>query len=411
MNLSPQQLLLLLAVLCVGALLRVANLDNVGIRTPDEFVYTRQANVWLHSGGVGLRSMAANYEADTVARLYPPPTRVGMIRLVAVFMRLTGRNNVSVGALLSSAASIASLSMVALIAIRFLPAVAALVSVLFFAVFPPELAIARRTWADAPAELASLLLIWLACEITRDSRRRVWYLLFAATGGASVAIKESMCVPFGVCGLWLLFILLRKREWKNVLLLTSAAIVALLATLAWIAGLVGGFPAIVRMVSGIPAANARNPYAIVYASGPGYWLLQAFWYLSPVTTLLGGVGAYGVLSRREQLGRHFLPALFILLFTLSHIAIAMLVPHWLNLRYVGMTFGTVCLLAGLGAWSVYSTFSRSLGGAQRRILAGVAAAILIGTAATDYKRFQRTFVQHGTTDLSVGMLHYDRYRR
>jgi 4-amino-4-deoxy-L-arabinose transferase-like glycosyltransferase len=410
-NLSPQQLLLTLLLLCFAALLRLGNLGNVTSRTPDERVYTSQANIWLQSGRIGLRSMVAQYEAVPEAQYYPPPTRVGMIRLVAVMMRWTGRNDESVGALIACAASVGSLFVLALIGVRFLPALAALLALLFYAVFPPELAIARRTWTDALVELASLLLVWLACEITRNSGRRVWYLLFVAIGSASIAIKESMVVPYGLCALWILWVLLKERgEWKNALLLVSAAALGLVASFGWIAGLVGSFSDLVRIVSGIPTANAGNPYAIEYASGPGYLLLQAFWILSPVTAILGVTGLYAAFIRREELGRNFRPVLLIVLFTLSHVVIAMLMPHWLNLRYVGVTFGPLCLLAGLGGWYVYSIFSSFLGSAQRRVFAGLAIAILIGGAVTDYRRFRRIFVRDATADLSVKMLRDERDR-
>jgi 4-amino-4-deoxy-L-arabinose transferase-like glycosyltransferase len=194
-RLSQQQLVLLALLLCLAAVLRVANLDNVTLRTPDERVYTRQANAWLQSGQPGIRALVEEYQRDPDARLYPPPTRVGMIRLVAATMRWTGRNDEAVGAIISCFASIASLYMVALIGIRFLPTWAALAGLLLYAVFPAALTIARRTWSDALVELAGLLLVWLACEITRDSRRRIWYLLFAVVGSASITIKESMPVP------------------------------------------------------------------------------------------------------------------------------------------------------------------------------------------------------------------------
>jgi len=37
-------------------------------------------------------------------------------------------------------------------------------------------------WTDALVELAGLLLIWLVCEIARDSKRLIWYPLFALIG-------------------------------------------------------------------------------------------------------------------------------------------------------------------------------------------------------------------------------------
>jgi len=108
-------------LVCMGTALRLTNFRNVNTRTPDERVYTYQAKTWLESGKAGIRSMVDEYNGDAETRWYPPPTRVGMIRLVAVVMRWTGRGDESVGARISCAASIASLLVMAIIGIRFLP--------------------------------------------------------------------------------------------------------------------------------------------------------------------------------------------------------------------------------------------------------------------------------------------------
>jgi hypothetical protein len=80
------------------------------------------------------------------------------------------------------------------------------------------------------------------------------------------------------------------------------------------------------------------------------------------------------------------------------------IPHWLNLRYVAVAFGTWCLLAGLGGWLVYSlAASRAPGGARRIVLASGLILMMLGAAA-DYRRFQRIFVRDATIDLSIGML-------
>ena len=142
-----RQLILMAILLCVAADLRLANLGNVNSRTPDERVYTYQAKTWLESGKAGIRSMVDEYKADPETRLYPPPTRVGMIRLLAATMRWTRRGDESVGARISCAASIGSLVVLALIGLRFLPPWAAMAGMLFYAVLPAELAIARRTWS------------------------------------------------------------------------------------------------------------------------------------------------------------------------------------------------------------------------------------------------------------------------
>lgn len=386
------------ALVCVASGLRLANLGNVNSRSPDERVYTYQAKTWLESGRAGIRSLVDEYDSDPETRLYPPPTRVGMIVLIADMMRWTGREDESVGARISCAASIASVLVLAVIGIRFLPPFAACAAILFYAVFPAALAIARRTWTDALVELAGLLLIWLVCEITRDSKGLVWYPIFALVGSAGLLVKESMPVPYGLCALWILWILVTKRQWKNVLVLLGATAAGMGLAVWWLSYEVGSLGDFMGIVLGIPKANAANAYALEYASGPAYLMLLAFWIVAPVTSMFSLAGLIAVWKKREQ------PLIFLAYFTVAHIAIAMAMPHFLNLRYVGNTYGSFCLLAGLGCWYLISSGWVWLDAADRRPFAVVAIAIVLGSAVADYLRFQRYFVRDETVDLSIKML-------
>jgi 4-amino-4-deoxy-L-arabinose transferase-like glycosyltransferase len=394
----PRGLILIAILVCFGATLRVVNLRNVESRTPDERVYTWQAKTWLESGQAGIKSMVEEYKADAETRFYPPPTRVGMIRLVAAMMRWTGRDDDGVGALISCAASIGSLLVLALIGVRFLPIPAAAAGLLLYCVLPAELAVSRRTWTDALVELTGLLLIWFACEITRDSRRRIWLPLFALVGSAGILVKESMPVPVALCALWILLILFRRHEWDRMLILVLTTLAGAAVSLWWLSHQVGSLADYVGIVTGIPKANAENPYALEYASGPPYFLLRAFWIVAPLTSLLSVAGLVAVWHKRS------LVLTWLALFEVIYVAIAMAMPHWLNLRYVGNTFGSFCLLAGLGFWSMFFAGYSRLKVWEGRLHAGLAIAMLLGGAWFDYARFQRVFVRDQTADLSIKML-------
>ena len=396
-----RHLILMAALVCLAAGLRLANLGNVNSRTPDERVYTWQAKTWLQSGQSGLRSMADEYKADPESRLYPPPTRVGMIRLVADLMRWTGRYDETVGAKISCAASIGSLLVVALIGMRFLPPWAALTGMLLYGVLPADLAIARRTWTDALVELAGLLLIWIVCEIARGSTRLFWYPLFALIGSASLTVKESMPVPYALCAVWILWVLAKRRAWLHIGILLATTAGGMSFSLWWLAQQLGSLSDYVGIVTGIPKANAANPYALEYASGPRYLMLFAFWIIAPVTSLLSLAGLLAVLKRRER------PLLWLAFFTIAYVAISMAVPHWINLRYVGNTFGPFCLLAGLGAWYLIAAAWDWMDTRDRRPFAAVAIAIILGSAIADYLRFQRFFIRDETDDLAIKTLIYE----
>src|SRR3569833_1193673 len=272
-----------------------------------------------------MRSLIAEYKADPDAKLYPPPTRAGMIRMTAAVMRWTGRYGEDTGALISCAASIGSVAVLALLAVRFFPPWAAIAAMLFYAVLPADLAIARRTWTDALVEFAGLLLVWFACEATRKPERRIWLVLTAIIAALSLTVKESMPAPWGFCGIWILWILARKRLWANAAIFLAANAAALGLTLWWLAGQVGSLHDYVSIVTGIPAANAANEYALEYASGPPYLLLYAYWIIAPLTSLLAVAGAAAVFLRKREA-----PLIFITAFSLAYIALAMSVPHWIN---------------------------------------------------------------------------------
>src|SRR5690349_16406410 len=121
-------------LLCLGIGIRLANLNIVTGRSPDEHNYTLQANILLQEGSAGLRRMAVEYQRDPAARLAGPPTRAGYLWMLAATMRLTGRTDDGVGAVLSCAASIGSLFILTLIGIRFFPPWATLFALLFFIV-------------------------------------------------------------------------------------------------------------------------------------------------------------------------------------------------------------------------------------------------------------------------------------
>lgn len=392
-------------ILLLGIGARIANLSNVISRTPDERVYRNQADTWRQQGAAGLRALVAGYERDPEARLYPPPTRVGMIRLVAAAMSVTGRNDESAGAILSCGASIGCLLMLALIGFRFFPHWAAVCGLLFYAVSPPELVIARRAWADAVVELIGLAVVYAACEITRDSRRWAAYAGFAIAGALGVAVKESMGVPFGLCGIWLLWVLAaERREFRNAAILVGGSVLAMAASVGWLAWSVGGLGDVIGIISGIPAVNATNAYALEYASGAPWLLLRAFWIISPVSAVFFAAGIYAGLSGKEAAAR------WITLFTVVQIAIAMAIPHWLNLRYVSVAFGCYGMVAGLGLWFVVSLVLDRIKGSDRKALAAMLGLVAIGGAIADYARFERYFVRDGTADLSVKMVIDERNR-
>jgi len=400
-------------LLCLGIGLRLANLDIVTGRSPDETNYTRQANILQRDGTAGLRGIAAEYQRDPAARLAGPPTRAGYLWMLAATMQLTGKNDESVGAVLSCAASIGSLFILTLLGIRFFPPWATLFALLFLAVSPAELELARRTWADALVGFLGLSLVYVAGEITHDSQQRSWHWLFVLLGSLGTLVKEFGAVVFGFCAVWVLWVMLiQRRDFRSGLALMTGVLVGEGVSVVWLANSIGGLSVLVQTVINWRAAHVANTYAMEYQSGPGYLLLSAFRIISPVAALFCLIGLAVMLLSRRRVRSFRLPVDaanwqvvgWTALFALGYLALPVILPNWLNLRYVSVLFGPFYLLAGVGFWCAASVCWNRLGGFHRRVFAAIVILGLAIGAASDYRRFDRMFVRNGLGDLSVRLV-------
>ncbi|MGA7991925.1 MAG: hypothetical protein WCC53_10870 [Thermoanaerobaculia bacterium] len=409
---TPAGIASVVAVFLLGIGLRVGNLGSVASRSPDERVYTWQARVVLAEGPGGIRSLVETYLRNPDLRFYPPPTRAGYIRLLAAVMRVSRTTDERAGAYLSCAASIGSLALLLLFGFRFLPAPATLAAAILFAVSPMELALSRRTWQDALVEFLGFSLVYLAAEISRDGGRPAWLVAYVLVGSLGIVVKEIAPVAYALVTLQVLYVLVvRRRDLKGSVLLAVAGLAGAAAAVGWLAAAVGGLSTLWGIVSGIPAANAANVYAIQYQTGPAWRVLQAFWVVSPVASLLCLAGLAGLLLARlrllstlESLGPEGLETgWWIGAFLLCFLALPMLLPHWINLRYVSVIYGPFYLLAGIGVWSILELATR-VSGLNRRAVTAAVFAVIVLAAAADVRFFRKIFVERGLPDLSIRFL-------
>jgi hypothetical protein len=411
--LAPRWLLPVLVVLvCAGAALRWSHTLRVGYRTPDERTYVAQARTLSEEGVDGMRERVQRYLNDSVERLYPPPSRIGHIGLVAASMRVSGWTDARAGSLLSTLTSVASLAVVAIVCAQLFSPTVAVASVAVFALFPPELAVALRAWGDAPMGLIGVLLLALALPLARGQWHPARLVAFALVGALGVVLKESAPLIFGLCTLAVLWPLLRARDWRRAALLltvTGAAVLAGIAVLAWGAGGLGTFASV---MIGWQRANAGNIYALTMQTGPGYLLFWGFWIVAPVITLLAAVGVVALALARSTASRVALlgsesawsAAVGMSAVTAGFLAAPMLLAHWLNLRYVSVVFAPIAVLAGIGVAALVDWLAPrlSMPVPMRRILLAV---LLLAALAIDYRRFRTDFVTgDATVDLSNGFL-------
>jgi Dolichyl-phosphate-mannose-protein mannosyltransferase len=401
---------LLVVPLLIGARLRIANLDQVKSRSPDELVYTRQARIVLENGFAGMRSLVQSYLANPKQWQYPPPTRIGYTFLVACMMRLTGFLDERAGAYLACVASILSLGMALLIGLRFFGNWSTVFALSFLSAFPAELLIARRCWPDAVLVLSGAMLFYLTLLVC--TTRQDWRALIAlaAVGSGTLLIKETSVLiyaPCLFCAAWHLAI--KQQALAKAGLLLGAASVCGLAGIALLASYTGGVTVPFAILSGAAHGNASLPYPLMYMTGPGYLLLLAFEALSPLTfnlALLGIIATvFAAYSPRLSAIRSSLreprAAMILALLTIIFTTIFMLIPHWLNLRYVSPAYVPMCLFAGVAVWQLFLIGRRILHPRVLRGLAAVGLVVIILSITVDYQRFERRFVQTGINDLAV----------
>ncbi len=393
-----------LVVWLLGAAVRLANVDNVQTRTPDERVYSSQATVLLNRGVDGSRAMVADYIRDPQLQLYPAPTRIGYLAILAAAMQLSGVRTESVGAWLSCVASIAALGLTMLIGYQFFDPWVGLTGGLFLSVFPPELVLARRTWEEAVINCLALVMIYCAFGIRQNPNPRWRYVTLGVVGGWLLLIKEYAPVIFGLCLLWAGLELVARKRWNDTLWLAGSASSGFLAAAVTMTVATGGLDVWLRAFKINLAANAANAYALEYCTGPGYLLAAGFWILSPLVTLLAAAALVLAFARRGSLFADRRDAMGLAAFTVLFAALPAVLPHWMNLRYVSVLNAPLCLLAALAACQIWQWTRAFVSEREKLPALALACFVLLLGALTDYRGFRERYVRAQTADLAIRMV-------
>ena len=240
-------------------------------------------------------------------------------------------------------------------------------------------------------------------------RPKTWRICFWALGAYYLTIKGSAFLVYGLCTLWLVgSAWLQEGSLQKCLriVITSALVgAASFAALAWCSG--GAF-SIMETIQHSTLARGWNQYGHQFQSGPWYWFFLGFLALSPITTLLCVAGiAMMILPKSARVvglsvgmrQRHAAWAIIYLIFTLL---IAATVPADLkNFRYVTILIGPCCLLSGLAVVYLLAFARVKLPVWGYHFAACAVALGLSLICLTDYRRFERIFVQNGLNDLAI----------
>ena len=402
---------LFIAVLSIGIGVRLNHLD-FSRRSPDEGIYTYQANEIAGHGIDGTRKLIREYINDKSMWVCPPPTRIGYDYLLAAIMKISAVHDEMAGTYISVVASIGTLLVLVLMGLRFFNPQITLIALFGMCLSPMDLAIARRCWQDSLLAFCGTLYIYLCGELIKNSKRKILYVPLLLIGGYCMLIKESGVVIFGLGMLWLLYeAVFKERSIFSAILTIAAGIICAAGSVFILVKVTGGISDILTILKHIKEAMPTNTYAVEYQTGPWYRMIEGFWILSPIFTILAFLGCivtflYGrfkalffsedVMNTRVIRGIAF--------FVLSFIVITIITPYCQNMRYVSVIFAPFYLLGGLGLWFIICLFRQNFNNFYFNITAGVIGIALIIFAIRDYRLFKYMFLEREIVDLSIRLL-------
>jgi 4-amino-4-deoxy-L-arabinose transferase-like glycosyltransferase len=390
-------IVILIAVFVLGIVLRLADLE-VSQRTPDEILYKAYGKDVAERGVSVTKELVRYYNDNENLWIYPTPVRIGYIYLGAAVMKLTGSMEVDALVYLSLAASILTLLILILMGLRFFNPFITAVALLFMAVSPMDLTIVRRAWQDGVVGLVSVLLVYCCCEISRKNNRKIWFILFAVIGAWLVLIKESGIIIFGLCGIWVLWGLIREKDLKNSLYFIGLSFLSVGASIIFLSKVSGGISGVIQATINNIASTKTNVYGIEYNSGPWYRIIQGLFLVSPAATILSFLGIFVIVKERQRV---FLGIVF---FLITYVIISMIPPYMKNLRYLSVIYVLFYLMSGLGCWYIVMLLKSIFKKKVFFMMSSIVCLIISVSAFYDYKNYKHIFIKVGVSDLACRYL-------
>jgi hypothetical protein len=394
----------------LGAALRLSHLD-IPKRSPDEWFYTFYAKTVMEKGTGSIKGLVKEYNSVKDLWIYPPPIRVGHIYLASAAMKIARSTDAKTVSYVSVASSIAALLLLILIGLRFFNPWVTLSALLLMGSSPMDLAVARRAWQDSLLAAFGIAMVYFACEITKNPKRRIWYPFFFLCGICTILIKESGIIIYSLCVAWLEWMAcFRRRSFTDTAIIGILGLLSAAAAFFILANAAGGASNIIATVKNNLGSPGTNRYAVLYQSGPWYSYIQCLFIISPITMVLSGIGIVGLalalrsLAFYASVGYRKEAVLGILFFALAFLAIAMVPRHMINLRYITVVYVPFYLMAGVGFWHIVCLVKKIFAGFPLYAAIIAIMALLVAAAVSDYRNFKKVFVEKRVSDLSVRLL-------
>ena len=388
----------LVACLTLGVLAVVLRAAWFGVadRSPDEQLYAGFAHGISQQGPGWFPNMVSLYTNDGDVD-YPWVHRAGYLSLVALAQLATRRHDAVAGELLSTLASLAGIALAGLLAWRWAGPLASMLTLLFLAVSPLDLAIARRAWQDTTIAFLTLAMVALALRSLEAARPWRWRWAFLGLSAFTLLVKESALIPFGLGVLVLTWDAWRHRGHVlapiAVLAGGGLVLVVLAGTLLVLCGGLENARELIRLT---PEAWKSDWYIRDYQTGgPGYYL-TGLRILQPLPWALGVLAAVvAVLRPRLLAGRdgsaHLATVLrllggYVLIFLMVSCAYSSK-----NMRFLSPLYGPVALLAAALVTRGLTALRSLLPVAAWRTVTAVVTVVLVLSAFSDARRFDHWF--------------------
>ena len=403
-------------VLAVAIALRLANFF-VADRSPDEELWTKFGVHIAREGPGWITRTAHDFNRDGDVE-FPWPQRVGYTCLVALAVRASGDTTVHAAEGLSTVASVAATALTGVVAWEFIAPWVAPAAMLFMAVSPLDLALARRAWQDDVMALLTLLMAWAFLRhLARGGRGSA--LAFFALSAYALTVKESAVIPFGlgVAGLVLAAWHRARRapteggpptegRWRAPALMLLAGVAAALVAGGAIVGVAGGPAEFRHLMELAREALAPDKYLLEYQTGGVGYYVTGLTLLQPVPFMFGFAGALLAVVRAPFLSpagtrpgaRGALAALGWLTLVFGAVSFSY---YSKNMRFLSPIYAPVFLLAAALLWGALARVRER---ASRRwaLAATVALALaLTGSAVRDALRFDHYFNEMQVQDLAT----------
>ena len=365
----------------------------------------RYATLVAQDGSGAVAGLVDEYNRDRKHWLSPPPVRIGYIFLVAEVMKLSGASAEKAGVSVSFAFSLLGFLIAALLGLRFLDRWTVLIGLAFLSVNPLELAIARRVWQDSAIASIGLLLFYLCLEDSVSARPSWWRVGFWVTAFYFLAVKELALFTYGFFVLWLLVnVWLERRSWRAVVAVSIPCAMAVVASYGTVVWMSGGLPPVLQIYQHLHESIPSNDYRFL-SRGPWYSFVLGIWVLSPVTTLLCGLGIGRIVlsSTRFRDGldvtlRERQAVWAMALFIPIILATASLPQDFKNLRYVSVVAAPICLMAGFLISHVLTAVRDRLAPAGFYAVVCALPVAVVLVCSKDYAEFKRIFVHYKLDD-------------